>query len=162
LFRPDTTRPSSDTVVTQPQIIVRTATEDDLSFVSQDGHLPEAIVRRKVRDGDVYVARWSDKRVGYLRLDWLWSRLPYIELVLVLEPYRRTGVGRSILAHVETEIASQGHAAVYSSSQVDEREPQAWHRRMGFEECGLITGLNEGGVGEVFFRKSIGPSAGEV
>lgn len=147
--------------MTQPEIIVQTATEHDLSFVSQDGHLPDAIVRRKVRHGDIYVARWSDERVGYLRLEWLWSRFPYIELVLVVEPYRLTGVGRAILAHVETEIASQGHAVLYSSSQVDEPEPQAWHRRMGFEECGLISGLNEGGVGEVFFHKVLGRTDGE-
>jgi hypothetical protein len=24
---------------------------------------------------------------------------------------------------------------------------------MGFEECGIINGINDGGIGEVFFRK---------
>ena len=64
--------------------------------------------------------------------------------------------GRTLLAHVEAELTSRGHAALYSSSQADEPEPQAWHRRMGFDECGLIAGLNPGGVGEVFFRKTLG------
>ncbi|MFU8827154.1 MAG: hypothetical protein ACNA70_06650 [Brevefilum sp.] len=31
----------------------------------------------------------------------------------------------------------------------------AWHRHMGFAECGVINGLNQGGVGEVIFRKSL-------
>jgi hypothetical protein len=26
---------------------------------------------------------------------------------------------------------------------------------LGFEECGVINGLNDGGVGEVFFRKAL-------
>jgi len=26
---------------------------------------------------------------------------------------------------------------------------------MGFEECGMINGLNQGGIGEVFFRKTL-------
>jgi len=42
---------------------------------------------------------------------------------------------------------------LFSSSQANEPEPQAWHRHVGFEECGFIAGINEGGVGEVFFRK---------
>lgn len=139
----------------QPAIAVRAATEGDLPFVSQDGYLPGRVVRRKVGEGDVFIALRAGEPVGYLRLEWLWSRLPYIELVRVLEPHRRAGVGRALLAHAEAEVARQGHRALYSSSQADEPEPQAWHRRMGFEECGLLAGLNEGGVGEVFFRKAI-------
>ena len=44
---------------------------------------------------------------------------------------------------------------LYSSSQADEPEAQAWHRRMGFEECGIVSGINEGGIGEVFFRRPL-------
>jgi GNAT superfamily N-acetyltransferase len=148
--------------MTQPEITVRAATESDLGFVTQDGYLPNPVVRRKVGDGDVYVALRGDEPVGYLRLEWLWSKLPYIELIRVLEPHRRAGVGRALLAHVEAEAVSRGHAALYSSSQADEPEPQAWHRRRGFEECGLLAGLNEGGVGEVFFRKLLVPTNGAV
>ena len=116
----------------------------------------------KVGDGDVYVAFRGGEPVGYLRLEWLWSKLPYIEFILVLEPHRRAGIGQALLAHVEAEAASQGHTALYSSSQADEPEPQAWHRRSGFEECGLLAGLNEGGIGEVFFRKSLAPAYGTI
>lgn len=148
--------------MTEPEIAVRAATESDLGFVSQDGYLPDPVVERKVRVGDVFIALRDNEPVGYLRLEWLWSKVPYIELVRVLEPHRRAGVGRALLAHVEAEALDQGHSALYSSSQADEPEPQAWHRRMGFVECGLLTGLNEGGVGEVFFRKTLGPTGGAV
>jgi len=152
----------SDLLVTKPEITVRTATESDLNFVSQDGYLPDPIMKRKVGDGDVYVALRDDEPVGYLRLEWLWSKYPYIELIFVLESHRRAGVGRALLTHVEAGAARRGHAALYSSSQADEPEPQAWHCRRGFEECGTLTGLNEGGVGEVFFRKSLAPTKGAV
>jgi len=113
-------------------------------------------VRRKIEDGAVFIAERSGERVGYLRLEYLWTKLPYIELIRVLEPHRRVGVGRALLAFVEVDAAAGGHAVLYSSSQADEPEPQAWHRRMGFEECGILAGINEGGVGEVFFRKALG------
>jgi len=134
---------------------VRPAAMSDLDFVSQDGYLPELIVRQKVEDGDVFVAERGEARVGYLRLEYLWAKLPYIELVRVLEPHRGMGVGQALLAFVEADAASRGYAVLYSSSQADEPEPQAWHRRMGFEECGFLAGVNEGGVGEVFFLKSL-------
>ena len=148
--------------VTAPEFVVRPATEADLGFVSQNGYLPARVVRRKVSDGDVFVAVRGAEPVGYLRREWLWSRLPYIALVRVVGPHRRAGVGRALLSFVETETARRGHAALYSSSQADEPEPQAWHRRMGFEECGLLAGVNEGGVGEVFFRKVLAPPGGAV
>ena len=138
-------------------ITVRRTTPSDRHFVSQDGYLPERIVRRKMEDGDVFVAEYGGERVGYLRLEYLWAKLPYIELIRVLEPHRRSGVGRALLAFAEADVAARGHAVLYSSSQVDEPEPQAWHRRMGFAECGLLAGVNEGGVGEVFFRKATVP-----
>lgn len=146
----------------QKEITVRTATENDLSFVAQDGYLPDPIVRRKVNEGDVFLALRANEPVGYLRLEWLWSKLPYIELVRVVEPHRRAGVGRALLAHVEAEVVARGQHMLYSSSQADEPEPQAWHRRMGFAECGLLAGLNEGGVGEVFFRKPLASLEGAV
>jgi GNAT superfamily N-acetyltransferase len=141
------------------ELAVRRATPDDLAFVAQDGYLPEAVVRRKVEDGDVWVARRGVEPVGYLRLEWLWSAVPYVALVRVLAPHRRRGVGRALLAAAEAEAARRGQPALYSSSQADEPEPQAWHRHVGFEECGLISGLNEGGVGEVFFRRAVGGSS---
>lgn len=144
--------------MTRPEIVIRTATEEDLNFVSRDAHLPDAILQRKVSDGDVFLALLEGEPVGYLRLEWLWSTLPYIERIWVRKPHRRAGIGRTLLAHVENDLVGRRHAALYSSSQADEPAPQAWHRRMGFEECGFLAGLNEDGVGEVFFRKALDPS----
>lgn len=136
-------------------IAVRRAQPADLAFVSQDGYVSREIVARKIDAGEVYLALLQDEPVAYLRLEYLWSIEPYIGLIRVLEPHRRQGVGRRLLAFVEDELRRGGHTALFSSSQADEAEPQAWHRHMGFQECGIIAGINEGGVGEVFFRKSL-------
>lgn len=138
-----------------PDITARRATLDDLTFVAQDGYLAEDVVRQKIEAGDVFVAECAGERAGYLRLEYLWSKLPYVELIRVLAPHRRRGVGRSLLAFAEADAVARGHTVLYSSSQADEPEPQAWHRRMGFVECGFLAGVNEGGIGEVFFRKAL-------
>ena len=134
---------------------VRPATMDDLDFVAQDGHVPREVVAEKVGRDEVVVAERDGESVGYARIEFLWSIVPYIALIWVLEPHRTQGVGTAILAHLEERLRAKGHEALFSSSQADEPEPQAWHRRMGFEDCGVIEGINEGGIGEVFFRKAL-------
>lgn len=133
-------------------LTVRWATMADLDFVQQDHPLPPATAARKLAAQELLVAE-TDRFVGHLRLEYLWSQVPYIALIQVQLPYRRRGTGRALLAFLETYLRGQGHSALYSSSQADEAEPQAWHRHMGFSECGFISGINEGGIGELFFRK---------
>jgi N-acetylglutamate synthase-like GNAT family acetyltransferase len=137
------------------ETVVRWATLYDVDFVGQDRFIPTDVVRRKIEWQEVVVAERAGRRVGYLRLEYLWSMVPFIALITVLPAHRRRGVGRAMLGYVEAHLTDQGHDALYSSSQVDEPEPQAWHRHVGFEECGIITGVNAGGVSEVFFRKPL-------
>ena len=81
--------------------------------------------------------------------------MPYLGLIHVVEERRRQGVGRALLKALRERFTAEGHEAFYSSSQADETEPQAWHRHMGFVDCGAISGLNAGGVDELFFRMAL-------
>ncbi len=150
--------PSSivDRSVTANPITVRFAALDDLDFVRARSDLAPEILRRKVDWQEIVIAERTDCRVGYAQLEYLWSKIPYLALIWVIEGQRQSGVGRALLAFLESFLQAQGHRFLYSSSQIDEPAPQAWHRRMGFEECGIIAGINSGGVGEVFFRKRLG------
>lgn len=136
-------------------VTVRGARADDLTFVAQDGYVPDTVVLRKIEADEVFVAEEDGASVGYLRLEYLWSIQPYVALIRVLEPHRGRGAGRALLAYVEGRLRTDGHSVLYSSSQVDEPEAQSWHRAMGFRESGMIAGINAGGVGEVFFRKEL-------
>ena len=133
----------------------RFAIPSDLDFVLQEQYLLPEIVQRKIEGREIIVAELNDSLVGYLRLEYLWSRVPYIALIRVLPAHRRRGVGNALLTFVEEFLRGEGHTVLYSSSQVNEAEPQAWHRHIGFEECGIIAGVNEAGVGEIFFRKKL-------
>ena len=145
------------------EIVIRFARLDDLEFAYQDGYIPAEALKRKIETQtalnpdhieEIVIAEWNGKRVGYVRLEYLWSIVPYIALIQVLPEYRRRGVGKALIRFIATFLREAGHEALYSSSQADEPEPQAWHRYMGFEECGFIAGINNG-VGEVFFYKNL-------
>lgn len=139
-------------------ILVRFANSSDLALVSSDGFLSAEIIARKIERREVLVAESGGCLVAYARFEFLWSRLPYLTLIQVLPGHQRVGVGRSILKYLETYLQAKGYTVLYSSSQADEPGPQAWHRRLGFTECGRIAEMNPGGADEVFFRKSLVPS----
>ena len=137
------------------RIHVRFANPGDLAYVSQDHFIPVEVVARKIDLQEVIIAEIDGQPVGYFRLEYLWSIVPYIALIIVEPGYRRIGVGSAMLDYALDYLAAHHHEWLYSSSQADEPEPQAWHRHMGFEDCGIITGINEGGISELFFRRKI-------
>jgi len=135
---------------------VRHATLTDLpSCKLLDHSAIESAIRYAIEHQAVVVAECDGNIIGYLRLEFLWSRIPYIGLVWVVESHRDQGVGRSLLSFVETDLRTKGHQMLISSSQVDEPAPRDWHRSVGFVECGVLDGINKGGTGEVFFRKEL-------
>jgi N-acetylglutamate synthase-like GNAT family acetyltransferase len=135
---------------------VRLATHADLTTCSSFDHTAgNTAIQYAIDQQAVVLAERNGKTIGYLRLEFLWSRVPYIALVMVIEDYRGQGVSRSMLDFIESQLRTNGHKFLLSSSEVAEASAQAWHRAVGFMECGIISGLNEGGIGEVFFRKNL-------
>jgi GNAT superfamily N-acetyltransferase len=133
---------------------IRFATSSDFEFLKKNCHISAEIVSRKISFDEFFIAEIKDNQVGFLQLEYLWSLVPYISLIYVLSEYQRQGIGKALLKFVENFLRSQHHELIYSSSQVNEPEPQAWHRHVGFEECGIISGINHG-IGEIFFRKKL-------
>lgn len=138
-------------------LAVRPTAVDDIQFVQEDcrSYLPSPILVALIGRGDLVIAELDGQPVGYAALDRIGAVAPFLCAIHVLAPHRRRGIGRALLADLEARCRGRGHDALYSSCTADEAEPQAWHRRMGFEECGFVAGFNAGGVGEIIFRKPL-------
>jgi L-amino acid N-acyltransferase YncA len=135
---------------------VRFAKQDDFAWCAiQDAQIDRERIRLKIDNNEIIVAETSGHLVGYLRFQYIWEKLPYIGLIYVDPEHRYGGVGHSMLKYLEDYLRLRSYRVLLSSSMVDEPEPQEWHRKMGFQECGFLTGISESGIGEVFFRKSI-------
>ena len=133
-------------------ITVRLADLDDLAVVSHK-HLSQEQILQKIRQAEVFLLLVNDQPVGSLWIGFLWDSIPFIDLIIIDVAYQKRGLSHVLLGFVEENLRERGYDVLYSSSQMDEALPQAWHRHVGFVECGVINGLNEGGIGEVFFRK---------
>ncbi len=136
-------------------LMIRAAAAADLEFIRHAYPVSDEVITHKLDAHEIFVAERDGHPLAQLWLEYVWSVVPYLALLRVEAEHRRKGVGSSMLRHLEDYLRARGHEVLYSSSQADEPEPQAWHRRMGFVECGFIAGMNRGGVGEVFFRKEL-------
>jgi L-amino acid N-acyltransferase YncA len=134
---------------------VRAAIEADLDLIAPDSYMSRERLAQMVADGRVVAAERGGQVVGFACLDYLVATRPFLALIRVLEPHRRQGIGRALLAHLEALCRARGYDVLYSSSQADEPAPQAWHRHVDFEESGAISGFNDDGVDEVLFRKRL-------
>lgn len=88
--------------VTESKVNVREAAEADLAWcLATDGHLDEADLLPKIRAHEILVAESDGVPAGLLRFDLMWSAVPFIAQLRVLEAYRRQGVGQALLRAVE-------------------------------------------------------------
>src|SRR5215210_883513 len=131
-------------------ITVRWATPSDKQLPFVAARVPDAVIVARIAENRIAVAELDGRPVGAIQLEYLWGTRPYVALARVERDVQRQGVGRALLHFFARALHAAGHEQLYSSSQADEPEPQAWHLRMGFAECGFIAGINPGGVGEVF------------
>ena len=138
----------------EDNITVRLAGLDDLALISHK-ELSQDKILEKIRQGEIFLLMINDQPAGSLWVGFLWDFVPFIDLIYINDAYQKRGLSHILLGCVEDHLREQGYDVLYSSSQMDEPLPQAWHRHVGFTECGVINGMNDGGIGEVFFRKTL-------
>lgn len=141
-------------------ITVRFACKKDLEeCLAMDGSDRADIISNKIEMHEIIVAQRGGDLIGYLRIEYLWARLPFISLITLLPEYRKKGIGALMLKYLTEFLEINGFDTLLSSSRVDEAEGQQWHRSKGFVECGMLGGLNENGIGEVFFKLDLSKEA---
>ena len=121
----------------------------------------EKYLRRMIEAKDIILAEVDGKPVGYLRIEYLGLIAPYLGIIGVNEEYQRKGIGTAMIKFLEEHLVKQkrkifrldGQVVLHSSAEAHAIESQKWHKAVGFKECGIIAGCNEGGIGEIFFRK---------
>jgi aminoglycoside 6'-N-acetyltransferase I len=72
--------------------------------------------------------------------------VPFLEGIWVDPRYRRSGVGRRLIAHVESFVKTRGFREIGSDALLDNRVSHAAHAGWGFAETERV----------VYFRKVLG------
>ena len=104
-------------------------------LVSIDGHLNQFQLQAKIAAGEVIHAETASSIVGILRHSKFWDQVPFMNLIRVTEEYQRQGIGRSLVATWEEDMAKLGHRYVLTSTQSDE-QAQHFYRHLGYTDIG--------------------------
>jgi len=61
-------------------------------------------IAQKVEDGEVYLAELGGQPVGFARYAYFGDIDLFLTLILVLEPYRRQGIGSQLMGYWEQDM----------------------------------------------------------
>lgn len=143
-------------LITLQNVRIRFAIDLDIDGCIVFDHIKNKnIIQRKIDSNEIFLVEYKDMIIGYLKIEYIWSSIPYISLILLKKEFRGKGIGHKVLAFLEEYLRGKGENILLSSSQINEPKPQEWHRKHGFVECGILSGINDNGIGEVFFKKDI-------
>lgn len=137
------------------ELNIKFANQNDLeSAMELDLHKNKDVISNKIDREEVIVAELEGEVVGCLKIEYLWTHMPFISYIVVKENLRASGIGERLLKFLENYLKEEkGSKFLLSSSMTNATKAQRWHMRRGFKECGFISSINEDGIGEVFFRK---------
>jgi ribosomal protein S18 acetylase RimI-like enzyme len=109
---------------------------------------------------EIQVAVGQENQViGFLR----WSPdaflgQPYLKLLAVAPEHGRRGVGRALLAWLETEVFQHRRAANLFLCVSDFNQPaRQFYQALGYREVGVLASYLRTGKDEVLLRKSVRP-----
>jgi ribosomal protein S18 acetylase RimI-like enzyme len=128
-----------------PKATIEYATQDDLPFLRRnDRHISDGTLSEKVARGEVLIARLDGAAVGWLRYGLFWDTIPFMNMLVLLEPYRGRGIGRRLVTFWETEMKRRGHRGVLTSTQGNETA-QHFYRKLGYADVGRFVLPDEPG-----------------
>ena len=124
------------------------AINTDMGFETKIDELKLAQERKQL-----IVVTDDKKPIAFLWFCYMFGHKPFINFIRVLPKYQSQGVGRQMFDFFENEMKKLGKDMIFSSSKESNDGSRAFHKKLGFQECGVWSLKNE--WTEVFFLKKI-------
>lgn len=116
------------------QILSAKSDEIDL-LCSYDRHIKRKELEKLVKEERVYIAKENGKFAGWLRYNLFWDNTPFMNMLFVLEEYRRKGIGKALVEHWEQDMKKQGYSCLMTSTASDEYA-QHFYNKLGYIAVG--------------------------
>lgn len=122
---------------------IKIASAQDLHFLkAHDRHLSREELEYSVARKRVYIAEQNGVPVGWLRWNLFWDNIPFMNMLYIVDSYRKQGIGRALVTFWEQEMQEQEYNFVMTSSQSDE-QGQHFYRKLGYTDSGSLLFRNE-------------------
>ena len=134
-------------------IEIRFATSQDYDYlVHNDRQIKPEVVKKKIEDAEIIVVLDNEQNIGWLRFNYFWDEIPFMNMLWIEEDYRRKGIGTRLVNFWETEIFQRDKNQVMTSTLSDETA-QHFSRKLEYQDCGSLLLPDE--ALEIFFLKSL-------
>ena len=101
--------------------------------------------------GQCHVAERGGRVVGYVALTKAFFHQPFVELLIVAQDDRRSGVGLALIEHCKS--ATAGELKLWSSTNRSNAPMRALLAKAGFIESGVVENLDEGDPEMIFLLR---------
>lgn len=104
---------------------------------------------------EIFLATIDGSVVGYLRIEFIWLKIPYISWIFVDKKHRNNGVASELVEFLRLCLAKKQYKFILSSFQSNAIKSKRWHSKIGFRRCGKIQDINEDESDEIFCQLKI-------
>ena len=134
-------------------IEIKLATSQDYTYlVHKDHHVQPEVITKKIEDAEIIVVLDNEQNIGWLRFNYFWDEIPFMNVLRIEEDYRKKGIGTRLVNFWEIEMQKRGNNQVMTSTLSDETT-QDFYRKLEYQDCGSLLLPDE--ALEIFFLKSL-------
>lgn len=117
-----------------------------------DIHILDEMLYKKIRDNEVIIAKEDDKIIGWLRYNYFWDSIPFLNMLVIDEKYRGNGIGKDLVRFFEKEMKANGYNIIMTSSLSNELA-QHFYRKLSYKDSGSLIIGDE--ALEIIFTKKL-------
>lgn len=116
---------------------IREAESADCAAIARhDRWIAHPVLQAKIAAGGcVYVIEADGAFAGWMRWGLFWDNTPFLNMLHLLAPYRRRGLGSAAMDVWEARMASQGYRQLLTSTSSAE-DGQHFYRKRGYRDIG--------------------------
>ena len=126
---------------------------EDLNFndlLKKESHISKDILKNKIEKNEIIVAIVENEIVGYLRFNYFWDEIPFMNMLFIDEDFRNKGIGSELVGFWENEMKKRDFTSFMTSSLSNERA-QDFYKKLNYKDCGSL--LLEDALEIIFIKK---------
>lgn len=130
------------------------ATDAEYEYLLEhDRHVSGEVIRHKIEQREIILVWEGEKPVGWLRFNYFWDEIPFMNMLHVEEAYRGKEYASGLIRFWEDRMHARQYQSVMTSTMSDEAA-QHLYRKLGYKDCGAL--LLPGEPLEVILMKDLG------
>ena len=94
------------------------------------------MITKKIEDAEIIVVLDNEQNIGWLRFNYFWDEIPFMNMLWIEEDYRKKGIGTRLVDFWEIEMQKRGNNQVMTSTLSDETA-QHFYRKLEYQDCVL-------------------------